>query len=361
MNVHPRIAFEPLAKAGDNRLTEGSSLFDLLAIELKFRILKELDLPDLARLGFTNIYWNNFITDPKIWLPIALRINCIVTNETPVYQQVVTFMDDLLKRGGKIIKVIKGPTIAQFQNLQQWLKARDRVMLWRELASYAMYQFHIPLDKPKKPHECSISETLEKAEKFSAWFFTHRHQISRMSVFHVAELRLTSLPPEFCQLINLELLCFTNNLLSTLPAEISNFKNITCITLDRNEFQTIPAELFELSKLETIDFTKNRLISLSTKIAQWTNLRTFICSHNKLSSVPVELCSLTNLQTLGLDHNELKVLPAEMRRLDKLRRLSLNDNPFDSEFIGSLPDEVSSCLMLKSLEGDTLKLFLNQK
>lgn len=161
-----RIAFQPIANSDDKRISQDQSLLAQFPKDLKLIILKYLDLRSLARISVTGVFWNNLAADDRIWAPIAFRIDCFIKSGVPIYRQVIPFMTDLLTRGGRIIKVIRGPTIEQFNNLQVWLKARDTIIAWRTLAKLTTYQFFIPLEYPKKPFEYQANQAIEEAKKF---------------------------------------------------------------------------------------------------------------------------------------------------------------------------------------------------
>src|SRR5207248_10938353 len=67
-----------------------------------------------------------------------------------------------------------------------------------------------------------------------------------------SDLKLTTIPKEIGNLINLTHFCLSNNKLTTIPKEIGNLINLRNLDLSNNELTTIPKATGGLTNLNEL-------------------------------------------------------------------------------------------------------------
>jgi Leucine-rich repeat (LRR) protein len=86
----------------------------------------------------------------------------------------------------------------------------------------------------------------------------------------------------------------------------------TILELDSKKLTSLPAEIGNLINLQTLYLHINTLTSLPAEIGNLINLQTLILHNNKLTSLPAEIGKLIKLQELFLSNNKLTSLPVEL-------------------------------------------------
>ena len=69
---------------------------------------------------------------------------------------------------------------------------------------------------------------------------------------------INEIPSNVFQLVNLENLNLSFNILTTIPTEIKNLTKLKKINLCTNKFKEFPSELLEMSNLEDININVNK-------------------------------------------------------------------------------------------------------
>ncbi|MBN3942575.1 COR domain-containing protein [Nostoc sp. NMS9] len=169
-------------------------------------------------------------------------------------------------------------------------------------------------------------------------------QLTNLQYLNLSSNQLNSLPPEFGQLTNLQTLYLFSNQLSSLPPEFGQLTNLQTLYLFSNQLSSLPPEFGQLTNLQTLYLFSNQLSSLPPEFGQLTNLQTLYLFSNQLSSLPPEFGQLTNLQTLYLFSNQLSSLPPEFGQLTNLQSLNFSNNQ-----LSSLPPEFGQLTNLQSL------------
>ena len=156
-------------------------------------------------------------------------------------------------------------------------------------------------------------------------------------------IKITAIPSEIENLIQLTFLGLAGSELSVIPSEIGNLINLEQLDLRLSNLTSIPAEIGNLSNLTQLLLGENQLNTFPPEIGNLTNLEKLSIDNNNFTSVP-EVWNLTNLTMLNLDENKITSIPIEIRNLEKLTFLTLHNNE-----LTSLPSEIWSLTNLTVL------------
>jgi Leucine-rich repeat (LRR) protein len=130
--------------------------------------------------------------------------------------------------------------------------------------------------------------------------------------------RLTELPTEIANLMQLRTLCLSFNRLTELPTEIGNLTQLQALYLDNNKLTELPTEICNLTQLQALYLNDNQLTELPTEICNLTQLQELYLNDNKLMTIPVGIIYLPNLSLVTYRNNEITNLhPAITRWLNR--------------------------------------------
>ncbi|PZC72498.1 leucine-rich repeat-containing protein 10 isoform X2 [Helicoverpa armigera] len=125
---------------------------------------------------------------------------------------------------------------------------------------------------------------------------------------------------------DVEHLYLHRNKITVVPVEITQLVNLTTLTLDYNNITQLPPEIGHLKNLVNLNISYNPLKVLIPEIGELENLEAFWCNRIGLREIPKEIGKLEKLDTFGARGNEIIALPEEITKLSKLRWLTLENN-----------------------------------
>jgi Leucine-rich repeat (LRR) protein len=98
------------------------------------------------------------------------------------------------------------------------------------------------------------------------------------------------------------------------------------LNLVGNNIQVLPAEISQLVYLEDLDISQNVLVSIHANIGLLAKLSYINVSRNKLQELPNEMSDNVSLIDLRCTHNELRYIPFKIGLLGVLKWLDASDN-----------------------------------
>ncbi len=163
----------------------------------------------------------------------------------------------------------------------------------------------------------------------------------------LASNKLSQLPPEIGSLKNLQFLVLAGNQLSSLPSQLGKLEKLKVLYISDNQLSNLPIEVGNLLRIEEMYLQNNQLTGLPPEIGKLVNLKRLDLGNNLLAHLPIVIGDLVNLSRLDLHSNHLSHLPAEIGKLVSLHRLDLQEN-----HLATLPSEIGKLKQLTSLELD---------
>ena len=126
--------------------------------------------------------------------------------------------------------------------------------------------------------------------------------------------------------------------LTKIPIEVFNILNLKHLNLSINQLQEIPIDIRKMINLTHLYLSNNNLTEISSRIENLTKLKSLYLNNNKLISLPDEIGNLTKLKSLYLNNNELISIPNSLGNLGNLKYLDISDN-----HIISIPNSIRNC------------------
>ena len=130
-----------------------------------------------------------------------------------------------------------------------------------------------------------------------------------------------------------------------LPRKIHMLTELVHLDVSSNRLEFVHPELGNLVALESINLSDNMIARLPSHLFDgWQHLESFLCSENNLSEIPEELFNVTTILHMDLSHNSFERIPPAISRLTQLQFLQLSNNK-----ISELPVEMSKLDALEEL------------
>ena len=113
------------------------------------------------------------------------------------------------------------------------------------------------------------------------------------------------LPPELCQMVNLNILKLDHNTIAELPEEIGNLEKLTVLHYNSNELCRVPESLQSLTSLRGLYLRDNQLRYLPEWFGGFASLTYLSLENNSFLGIPGEICCLESLEVLLLGGNRI--------------------------------------------------------
>lgn len=104
--------------------------------------------------------------------------------------------------------------------------------------------------------------------------------------------------------------------LTELPPEMCDLQQLNTLLLDMHQIEKVPSEIKKLENLKTLSLAGNKIHSLPPEIGELHNLQKLNLARNEITEMPETLASLSNLKTLNLKNNNLS--KDEQARIKKM-------------------------------------------
>lgn len=284
-----------------------------------------------------------------VWIPNAIAIGCPMKEDLPVFGQERRFFKLLqhkversfhrvlgvVKMPPKIELFLRQPAIPQIVYLQEWLIAKDTLIVWEKLAKPDVEEGpEIELEGPGTEILTDSDVDIKKAKEFSAWFAQNRDVLMQIGTLDLIGQQLTSLPEQLGQLTGLIELILCSNQLSSLPTWIGQLTLIQILEVQNNQLKCLPTWIGQLTDLMHLSVSNNQLSSLPTSVQQLIHLDLLDVSDNQLTSLPKELGSLSLLNQVFASNNQITSLPKEIfNNAGKFSDFDLKGNPLSAEVL----------------------------
>lgn len=188
-----------------------------------------------------------------------------------------------------------------------------------------------------------------------------RRNPESVTVLDLSRQRLTELPSEVLQCVNLQTLVLASNDLRALPAELSSLRQLRSINLSGNKFESFPSVLLSMpwvevvilrnntianvpalgamSSLATLDLRGNPLDSIADNaFAGLVGLRVLDLSSSNLRKLPESIGECVLLSDVNVSRARLTTLPKAIENLVALQRIDAGYNQ-----LTALPDAILGC------------------
>ncbi len=162
--------------------------------------------------------------------------------------------------------------------------------------------------------------------------------------------KLSKIPDEVGELLQIEVLDISNNTLAVLPNFIGKLKKLKKLVANNNWIESLPENLGELINLRLLNLENNQIKSLPASLGQLTQLEVLNVAQNKLEFLPDSFSKMVNLTDISLYQNNIHSFPNCILSMKKLRRLQLGERYYRGNDISSLPKEINELTELEVLD-----------
>lgn len=169
--------------------------------------------------------------------------------------------------------------------------------------------------------------------------------LKNLQTLDLSNNRLTDLPDTLTQLNYLEELYLGDNLFTKIPKTLEHLINLRRLYLQSNKLALVSGTLFQLPNLIELDLRDNQLVDLDGAVFQPFSLQILNLSGNQFTTIPSTVCKLIHLQRLYLFNNQIAEVAAELSRLTNLKELYLFSN-----LLTTIPDSLSKLTKITKMD-----------
>lgn len=145
------------------------------------------------------------------------------------------------------------------------------------------------------------------------------------------------MPDELGQLVKLERLSVSSNLLMSLPETIGRLQNLVLLDISNNKLKFFPESIGSCFSLEELQANDNSIEELPASVCNLIQLKSFCLNNNNLNQMPLNLLrECKSLQTISLHGNPISM--DQFQQMDgfkdfETRRKQKFDKQIDSNVI----------------------------
>ncbi|MBL0910788.1 MAG: leucine-rich repeat domain-containing protein [Bacteroidia bacterium] len=191
-------------------------------------------------------------------------------------------------------------------------------------------------------------------------------ELSQLFIFSSKSNPIRFIDPAIGRQQSLMILELTGTKLDSLPAEFCDMQNLELLRIMQNESKDtlqLPDDFFKMRSLRTLQIVKADVYKFHANIYEAGRLEKLTCSSCKLSYLPDSIGYASGLVHLDLSDNTLQELPASIGYLKKLQYLSLQNNklntlPYTLSYLSNLQTLDVRGNMISREELDILRLSL---
>lgn len=137
--------------------------------------------------------------------------------------------------------------------------------------------------------------------------------------------KISSLPEDWMELVNLKRLYLSRNKLTCIPSSIISLGKLESLKLDHNKLTDLPSH-FPLTRLNLLNVSHNFLTSLPVSLGNLSSLREIQASHNNFTHLPAVVSASRSLESVDFSRNKITSLPDDWKPY-KLKLINLSYNP----------------------------------
>lgn len=162
--------------------------------------------------------------------------------------------------------------------------------------------------------------------------------------------RLTGIPKEIGNFINLKSLVIEDKAIKDLPSEMAALTKLEILKM--NGLKKIPNIIYKIKSLIELDLSFGAISEIDAEIGDLKNLKALNISFNHIAYIPDAIGELTNITVLNVINNNIYNIPKNIGKLKNLENLLLGNSVTgreDLNIITELPDELFDLTNLKVL------------
>ena len=223
------------------------------------------------------------------------------------------------------------------ESKQEELQVKSKGGQWPEIRKAA---------ETKRYELCLVGADFSKRiEDNGGYLDSSLYRLTHLNFLEVAKTKLTTMPRQIGQLVNLTSLLFQNNELTSVPVEIGQLVHLKNLDVSNNKLAQLPAEIGQLAELFTCNLSGNQLSALFP-LERLHKLAVLDVSRNAFTRLPDDLASdaLENLSQLNASFNQLVELSEQLCELPALKIFNVENNA-----LTRVPASLSQCAKLKEL------------